>query len=113
MFHRAKLAIGYVVIASVVTAALGGLYAQHGLVGLAAGGVLGALMAWAFALRIDEPVRAQKDQLRAQISRRVRAEEALRLADEITENMVEGVQLLRVGDGTILYTNPRLDSMFG
>lgn len=42
-----------------------------------------------------------------------RAEEQLRLSAEITRNMAEGVVLVRNSDGVIVFTNPRLDELFG
>ena len=47
------------------------------------------------------------------ITERVRAEQELRLQSEIIANMAEGVYLVRVSDGVIIYTNPKFDSMFG
>lgn len=37
----------------------------------------------------------------------------LQLHSEILENMAEGVSLVRVNDGTIVYVNPSFESMFG
>lgn len=42
-----------------------------------------------------------------------RAEEERLLQSEITANMSEGVYLIRVSDGVILYTNPRFEEIFG
>jgi PAS domain S-box-containing protein len=42
-----------------------------------------------------------------------RMEEALILSSEIITNMSEGVVLIRVSDGTIVYANPKFDTMFG
>jgi PAS domain S-box-containing protein len=42
-----------------------------------------------------------------------RVEEELRLHSEIIANMVEGVILTRISDGTIVYTNPKFEEMFG
>ena len=47
------------------------------------------------------------------ITERKKAEEALRLSDEIMTNMSEGVVLIRAGNGTILYANPKFETMFG
>jgi len=47
------------------------------------------------------------------IAARKRAEEELRLHGEIMTNMVEGVILTRVSDGTIVYANPKFEEMFG
>ncbi len=41
------------------------------------------------------------------------AEDALRLQSEIAVNMSEGVYLIRVSDGAIIYTNPRFEEIFG
>jgi PAS domain S-box-containing protein len=47
------------------------------------------------------------------VTERVRAEQKLRLQAEITENMVEGLVLVREADGVIVQTNPQFDAMFG
>ena len=39
--------------------------------------------------------------------------DALRQHSEIVQNMAEGVVLVRAGDGTIVYANPRFETMFG
>lgn len=44
---------------------------------------------------------------------RKRAEQALQLQSKITENLAEGVYLIRSSDGVIVYTNPTFDRMFG
>lgn len=44
---------------------------------------------------------------------RKQVEEEQRLQSEIAANMSEGVYLVRVSDGVILYTNPRFEEMFG
>lgn len=49
---------------------------------------------------------------RAEEKRR-QTEEALRLSAEIAENMAEGVYLIRVQDGQIIYANRRFEQMFG
>ena len=41
------------------------------------------------------------------------AEEQQRLLSTITENMSEGVYLVRMSDGIIVYTNPRFEKLFG
>jgi PAS domain S-box-containing protein len=46
------------------------------------------------------------------ISERKKKEEELRLHGEIITNMSEGVFLIRVDDGTIVYTNPAFEEMF-
>ncbi|KKK61482.1 hypothetical protein LCGC14_3013890, partial [marine sediment metagenome] len=40
-------------------------------------------------------------------------EEELRLQSEIIENMSEGVYLIKFEDGTIIFTNPAFEEMFG
>ena len=45
-------------------------------------------------------------------TKRKLAEEALRLQGQITTNMAEGVNIVNL-DGTIFYTNPKFDQMFG
>jgi len=47
------------------------------------------------------------------ITERKHAEDELRLHGEITANMAEGVYLVRVDDGVIVYTNPAFVRMFG
>ena len=47
------------------------------------------------------------------ITERKVAEEALRLTNTIINNMDEGVYLIKTSDETIVYTNPKFDSMFG
>jgi diguanylate cyclase (GGDEF)-like protein/PAS domain S-box-containing protein len=42
-----------------------------------------------------------------------RADEARRLDSQIMANMVDGVSLIRAGDGIIVYANPRFEKMFG
>lgn len=46
------------------------------------------------------------------ITERELAEQKLRLQGQITENMVEGVVLIRAADGVIVYMNPRFEAMF-
>ncbi|MBL7178271.1 MAG: PAS domain S-box protein [Desulfobacteraceae bacterium] len=41
------------------------------------------------------------------------SEESLRLQAEITSHLSEGVYLIRVSDGVILYTNPKFEEIFG
>jgi PAS domain S-box-containing protein len=41
------------------------------------------------------------------------AKDALRQHSEIVQNMAEGVVLVRASDGTIVYANPRFETMFG
>ena len=47
------------------------------------------------------------------ITDRKKKEEEIRLQSEIIENMSEGVHLIRVDDGIIVYTNPAFEGMFG
>ena len=47
------------------------------------------------------------------ITKRKEKEEELRLHSEIMTNVSEGVHLVRLDDGTIVYTNPALEEMFG
>jgi len=47
------------------------------------------------------------------ITERKKKEEELRLQSEIIENMSEGVYLIKLDDGTIVYTNPTFERMFG
>jgi PAS domain S-box-containing protein len=47
------------------------------------------------------------------ITERKRAEEELRFHGEIMGNMSEGVYLIRLSDGLIVYTNPKFERMFG
>ncbi len=44
---------------------------------------------------------------------RRKTEEELRFQSEIVNNMAEGVQITRMSDRTIIYTNARLEEMFG
>jgi PAS domain S-box-containing protein len=47
------------------------------------------------------------------ISERKRIKQDLRIGSTIIANMSEGVNLVRVSDGIIVFTNPRFDHMFG
>jgi PAS domain S-box-containing protein len=47
------------------------------------------------------------------VTERKRTEQRLKLQSQITENMFEGIVLVRAKDGKIVYTNPRFDDMFG
>ena len=47
------------------------------------------------------------------ISDRKKKEEEIRLQSEIIENMSEGVNLIKLDDGTIVFTNPAFEEMFG
>lgn len=47
------------------------------------------------------------------ISERKRAEQALRLQGQVAANLAEGVGLVRVRDGVIVYTNERYEQLFG
>jgi PAS domain S-box-containing protein len=66
----------------------------------------------------DRMARLGQAVIRALEAKRIRAEkqraeEALRLQSKIATNMAEGVYLIRVSDGVIVYTNPRFEKMFG
>ena len=47
------------------------------------------------------------------LTERKRAEHTLRLQAQIVENMAEGVCLIRIEDGQIVYANPTYERMFG
>jgi PAS domain S-box-containing protein len=47
------------------------------------------------------------------ISVQKEAEEGLRLQSEIALNLAEGILLIRMDDGKIIYNNPRFEEMFG
>lgn len=47
------------------------------------------------------------------ISDRLKAEAVVRLHSDILRNLSEGVYLIRVSDGAIVFTNERFDAMFG
>ena len=47
------------------------------------------------------------------ITARKQAEVELRMRSEIVENMEEGVFLIRASDGLIVYTNPKVENIFG
>ena len=47
------------------------------------------------------------------ITTRKKAEQELRLQSVIMTNLSEGVHLIRMDDGIIVYTNPRFEEMFG
>ncbi|MCK4267903.1 MAG: PAS domain S-box protein, partial [Actinomycetia bacterium] len=47
------------------------------------------------------------------LTERKRFEQNLRLQGMMMANMIEGVYLLRASDGTIVYTNPKFDQIFG
>jgi len=48
-----------------------------------------------------------------EITERKRIEEKLQLHSDIMTNVSEGITLVRVSDGILLYTNPQLEKMFG
>jgi PAS domain S-box-containing protein len=52
-------------------------------------------------------------QLLTEVTIRQHVEEALRLKNQIFETIAEGVYLIRVCDGVIVYTNPKFEAMFG
>jgi len=58
-------------------------------------------------------IRRQGKWQRCENPDRRRAEESLRLHDEIAANMSEGVYLVRASDGVIAYANPTFEEMFG
>jgi PAS domain S-box-containing protein len=47
------------------------------------------------------------------VTERQRTEQRLKLQSQITENVFEGIVLIRASDSKIVYTNPRFDEMFG
>ena len=47
------------------------------------------------------------------ITERKQAEEELRLHSEIMNRMSEGVYIIRMDDGAIIYTNPKFEELFG
>ncbi len=47
------------------------------------------------------------------ITERKRAEERMRLHNQMIETIVEGINIVRASDGMIIYTNPRFEQMFG
>ena len=47
------------------------------------------------------------------ITDRIKAEEELHLQSQIVQNMAEGVVMISASDGTIVYANPRYETMFG
>ena len=51
--------------------------------------------------------------LSEEIEIRKKNEQELQLSAEIMENMAEGVNLVRVSDGTLVFSNPRFDKIFG
>jgi PAS domain S-box-containing protein len=63
------------------------------------------------------PVNTQEGRLVRAVVRDVtqqqRAEKELRFQGEIIRNMAEGVNVVRADDGTIIYTNPNFEEMFG
>ncbi|MBF0559177.1 MAG: PAS domain-containing protein [Nitrospirae bacterium] len=64
-------------------------------------------------IRNSEGAAARMLGINQDISERKVAEETLRLHSEITKNMSEGVQLVRLSDGLIVYTNPKFEKIFG
>jgi len=65
------------------------------------------------------PILDEKENVRQMIeytldiTDRKLAEEELQLHGKIAANMAEGVFLIRANDGVIVYTNPKVDGMFG
>ena len=67
-------------------------------------------------IRVEErtfELKSAVDNLKNEITERIRAEHAIRLQSEIINNMAEGVNLTRASDARIVYTNPKFDEMFG
>ena len=58
-------------------------------------------------------LRQRITELEQSESERKRLGDVLRLNNEILANMKEGVALIRVDEGVIVYANPCFDSMFG
>jgi len=52
-------------------------------------------------------------ELQIKIEQHKKAEEQQRLQGEIATNMSEGIFLIRVSDGSIVYTNPKIEKVFG
>lgn len=52
-------------------------------------------------------------QLEEEVAQHKRTESALRLQSDITENVAEGIVLIKASDGTIHYTNRRYEMLFG
>lgn len=57
--------------------------------------------------------KAANQKLEEEIAERIEIEKKLQLQHQITSHMIEGVILLSADEGMILYTNPRLEEMFG
>ncbi|MEI8230165.1 MAG: PAS domain S-box protein [Candidatus Peregrinibacteria bacterium] len=47
------------------------------------------------------------------ITEHKKLEESLKLQDEILKNVTEGIYLVRMSDGNIVYTNPKFEQLFG
>ncbi len=67
---------------------------------------------------IDTPLKnadgsVSKLEIFRDITERKKKEEKIRLQSEIIENMSEGVYLIKLDNGTIVYTNPAFEEMFG
>ncbi len=58
-------------------------------------------------------LQSTNQKLRDEISERKRTEEILRLQSLIVRNMAEGICLVRAGDATVVYANPKFERMFG
>ena len=65
--------------------------------------------------RLSRLCPAVERELRERDRRRthLRTEQALRLSDEILSHVSEGVSLIGISDGVILYNNPRFEQMLG
>ena len=60
-----------------------------------------------------EKLREKNTKLLNEIVKREQAEETLLLHSRILENMSEGVNLVKAGDGIIVYTNTQFNNLFG
>jgi len=71
---------------------------------------------WGSVSSISQKIGAKKFlfiNLVEDITERKRREEELLISNEIITNMAEGVILVRVSDGTIVYANPKFEEIFG
>lgn len=66
-----------------------------------------------FPVRNDEGVSNRIAGFAEDITSRKKSEEDLLLQVQIVQNMAEGVVMISVTDGTIVYANPRFETMFG
>jgi len=71
-------------------------------------------IAWHNALLRDENGRITGSLSAGEdVTERKKAEASLRLQGEITNILAEGLYLIRLEDGVIVYTNPKFEKMFG